>query len=106
MCELAVSKGHRVAYLWPNDIAPLETLFATTHIGAIFVALNTRLAAPELAYLLDDSDPTVLVLAPETESNGLAALGQASARPRVLRLREDLETAIALLELTTKFVGA
>ncbi len=62
---LGVQPGDRVAYLGPNDIATFETLFATAHLGAVFVPLNTRLAAPEIAYLLEDSGAKVLVHGPE-----------------------------------------
>jgi fatty-acyl-CoA synthase len=59
-----VGTGDRVAFLGPNHPAFLETLFATGLLGAIFVPLNTRLAAPELAYILADSGAAVLVHAP------------------------------------------
>jgi fatty-acyl-CoA synthase len=61
---LGVSGGDRVAYLGPNEPAFLETLFGTGIVGGIFVPLNTRLAAPELAYILADSGTSVLVYAP------------------------------------------
>jgi fatty-acyl-CoA synthase len=61
---LGVSSGDRVAYLGPNEPAFLETLFGTGLAGGIFVPLNTRLAPPELAYILADSGTSVLVHAP------------------------------------------
>src|SRR5688500_2343323 len=61
LAAAGVGKGDRVAYLGPNHPAFLETLFATGLLGAIFVPLNTRLAAPELAYILADSGAAVLV---------------------------------------------
>src|SRR5919197_996500 len=54
----------RIAYLGPNHPSLLETLFAAGTLGAIFVPLNTRLAAPELAYILRDSGASVLVHSP------------------------------------------
>ncbi len=60
-----VRRGDRVAYLGPNHPAYLETLFATGGLGAVFVPLNTRLAAPEIAYQLTDSGSAVLIHAPE-----------------------------------------
>jgi len=62
--DLRVRTGDRVAYLGPNHPAFLETLFATAALGAVFVPLNTQLAAPELAYMLDDSGTSVLVWSP------------------------------------------
>ena len=49
----------------PNHPAFLETFFATAALGAVFVPLNTRLAAPELSYMLDDSGARLLVFGPE-----------------------------------------
>lgn len=59
-----VRRGDRVAYLGPNHPAYLETLFATGLLGAVFVPLNTRLAAPEIAYQLRDSGARALLHAP------------------------------------------
>ncbi|KUI47131.1 o-succinylbenzoate--CoA ligase [Mycobacterium sp. GA-1199] len=50
-----VRKGDRVAGLMINSCAFLETLFATAKLGAVFVPINFRLTAPEVAYLLCDS---------------------------------------------------
>jgi fatty-acyl-CoA synthase len=59
--ERGVRRGDRVGYLGPNHPAYLETLFATASLGAIFVPLNARLAAPELTYVLEDAGVSVLV---------------------------------------------
>ena len=56
-----LARGDRVAYLGPNHPAYLETLFAAGLLGAVFVPLNTRLAAAELAYCLTDSGSTLMV---------------------------------------------
>ncbi|MEN3540825.1 long-chain fatty acid--CoA ligase [Microbispora sp. ZYX-F-249] len=63
--EAGVRAGDRVAYLGPNHVAFAETMFAAHVLGAIFVPLNFRLAAPEIAYMLADSGAAVLVYAPE-----------------------------------------
>jgi fatty-acyl-CoA synthase len=65
LADLGVGRGDRVAYLGPNDIATFETFFAAGRLGAIFVPLNTRLSAPEIAYMLTDSGARVLVFGPE-----------------------------------------
>jgi fatty-acyl-CoA synthase len=58
---LGVGRGDRVAYLGVNHPAFLETLFGAGGLGAIFVPLNFRLAAPELGYILGDCGASVLV---------------------------------------------
>ncbi|WP_405059449.1 long-chain fatty acid--CoA ligase [Kribbella sp. NBC_01505] len=63
-----LGKGDRVAYLGPNHPAFVETMFATLTAGGIFVPLNFRLTAPEIAQILADAGPTVLVYAPQCAS--------------------------------------
>jgi fatty-acyl-CoA synthase len=63
--ELGVRPGTRVAYLGPNSIDTWVCFFATARAGGIFVSLNIRLAAPEIAHMLADSGTHVLVHGPE-----------------------------------------
>ncbi|WP_116245813.1 long-chain fatty acid--CoA ligase [Nocardiopsis sp. FIRDI 009] len=70
--RLGVRRGDRVAYLGANHPALLETLFAAGTLGAVFVPLNTRLAVPELAYMLDDSGARVLVYGAERAEEATA----------------------------------
>jgi fatty-acyl-CoA synthase len=56
-----VRPGDRVAWLGANDIATFEVFFAAARLGALFVPLNVRLAPPEIAYLISDARPQVLV---------------------------------------------
>ncbi|GGP18269.1 long-chain fatty acid--CoA ligase [Nonomuraea glycinis] len=74
--DAGVRAGDRVAYLGPNHVAFVETMFATHLLGGIFVPLNFRLAAPEIAYMVADSGASVLVYAPEcaTAVRGLPGL--------------------------------
>lgn len=68
LTRAGVGKGDRVAYLGPNDIATFEAFFATGRLGALFVPINWRLAAPEVAYQIADCTPRVALHAPEFES--------------------------------------
>ena len=63
--ELGVAVGERVAYLGRNSIDTFVCFFATARLGGVFVSLNTRLAAPEIGYMLQDSGSAVLVHGPE-----------------------------------------
>jgi len=56
-----VERGDRVAFLGFNSPAILALFFACARIGAMFSPLNWRLAVPELAYILGDSAPRILV---------------------------------------------
>jgi fatty-acyl-CoA synthase len=65
---LGVRRGDRVAYLGPNSPAFAETMFAAGTLGAVILPLNTRLAAPELAYIVADAGAQLLVWGPEMAS--------------------------------------
>lgn len=58
--KLAVKPGDRVAYVAPNTHAQLESFYAVPQIGAVLVPINYRLAADELAYIIDHSGASVL----------------------------------------------
>lgn len=75
---LDVGRGDRIAYLGPNHPSLVETFFAAGLLGAAFVPLNARLAAPELRFLLDDSGARVVVLGAGQDGGGLPGrhLGQ------------------------------
>lgn len=64
--DAGVRRGTRVAYLGANHPAFLETLFATTTLGGIFVPLNARLAPAEIDFMLADSGTEVLVFGGES----------------------------------------
>ncbi len=61
LASVGVKKGDRVSVLMLNSSEFLEIFFACAKIGAILVPINYRLAAPEIAYMVNDSSPTVLV---------------------------------------------
>ena len=53
--------GDRVAVLSKNVSNIFEVQFACWKPGAVFVPLNWRLAVPELAYIVGDCAPTVML---------------------------------------------
>ncbi|WP_112133187.1 acyl-CoA synthetase [Glycomyces dulcitolivorans] len=83
---LGVGRGDRVAYLGPNHHTFLEALFASGALGAVFVPLNTRLAAPELRHCLDDSGAVVLIHDPALP---------VPAGPRTIAVGPDYEDLLA-----------
>lgn len=58
--SLGVQAGDRVSILAHNSIVYLDIFFAVGKIGAIFSPLNWRLTPAELAYIVNDNQPTVL----------------------------------------------
>ena len=54
--------GDRIAFLDRNGIAYFDFLFGGSLIGAVNVAVNWRLAPPEMAAIIDDSGAPVLAV--------------------------------------------
>ena len=50
-----IKKGDRVAFLVPNIPAMLEGHYGPLKIGAVLVAINIRLSAREITYILNHS---------------------------------------------------
>jgi long-chain acyl-CoA synthetase len=55
LSALGIKRGDRVAILALNSDRYFELMYALPWIGAVMVPLNTRLAAPEIEYILEDS---------------------------------------------------
>jgi len=94
LSDFGVGKGDRVAYLGENHPVFLQYFFGALRLGAVFVPLNTRLATPELAYMLDDSGAKVLITASAFGDRGHKAV-EASSSPetKVVDASPDLLTA-------------
>jgi len=84
LSALGVAKGDRVAFLGLNQPMFLFSMFATLRLGAIFVPLNFRLTGPELAFMINDSAATVLIV-------------DAQLRPTIAPVEKELTTLAALL---------
>jgi fatty-acyl-CoA synthase len=75
--DFGVGPGDRVALLAESDARYFEVQFAAIRLGAIFVPLNVRLSEVELAAVLADCTPHVLIHDP-----GFAAIARrVAARP-------------------------
>ncbi|MCL9760040.1 long-chain fatty acid--CoA ligase [Frankia sp. AiPa1] len=84
-----VAAGDVVALLAHNSIDFLTTIFAANHLGAVVMPLNWRLAAPELAYILEHAQARVLVADAELAALGADAARALPALDRVLIGRQD-----------------
>jgi fatty-acyl-CoA synthase len=59
--SLGVHSGERVAFLGANCHRLLEGYYGVLEAGGVLLPLNIRLASQELAYILNDSEATVLL---------------------------------------------
>ena len=66
--EYGVKAKDRVAILSPNHYAFVPLFFALQRLGAILVPINFRLTANEVAYILKDCSPSLLLYANEMKS--------------------------------------
>ncbi len=57
-----VAGGDRVAFLDKNGISYFEVLFGGSLLNAVNVAVNWRLAPPEIAFVVNDAEAKVLVV--------------------------------------------
>ncbi|WP_213934542.1 acyl--CoA ligase family protein [Rhodococcus sp. B50] len=80
-----IEPGDKIAYLTPNVPEMLIAHFAVPLAGGVLVALNSRLAGPELEYILDHSETTLLFV--DSELLGSVA----SVRENVPRVAEIVE---------------
>lgn len=114
-----VGKGDRVAILSSNSAAFIIAAHAASRLGAIVVPVNTRLAAPEVAHIMNDSESKLLAFGPGEEDlagssagqTPLVSLGPSACHPDLLagaygevhedRAREDDDAFILYTSGTT-----
>ncbi|AII10829.1 O-succinylbenzoate--CoA ligase (plasmid) [Rhodococcus opacus] len=81
---LGVRRGDRVVMVMDNSIEFLTYLFATAALGAVAVPVNFRLAAPEIAYILEDSRPEAVVHSDRLTELTASAVATASTDVRTI----------------------
>lgn len=90
-----IRRGDRVAFLTPNVPALLEAHFAVALAGGVLVAINTRLNADEVGYILDHSRSRLFFVDAEL-AQGVAALnGKAKTVERTITI-DDREFALSI----------
>jgi fatty-acyl-CoA synthase len=92
-----------VAVLMKNSAAFLDIAFAASHIGAVFLPINFRLASDEVAYIVENSGARVLIADEELASNAagpapIVRVGEA-AQSNATCLAPDAKPAAAVHRL-------
>jgi len=67
LIECGLSKGDRVAAVLRNGVELIALYHAAARTGAVLVPVNWRLAAAEVAHIIGDSDPALIVVDPALE---------------------------------------
>ncbi len=61
LSDAGIGRGDRVGLIAQNSSDVLDIIFATWRIGAVHLALNFRLTAPELAFIVGDAAPKMVI---------------------------------------------
>jgi len=93
--EAGVERGDRVALLLGNRSAYVEAVFAAARRGAIAVPINARFTAPEVARVLADAEPALLLHEAALAELAAQACEGLAAPPRRLRCPDVYEQALA-----------
>ena len=91
--EAGVQAGDRVAILALNSDRYFELMYAIPWLGAVMVPVNTRLATPEIRYVLEDSGARVLFVDGAIQPHAVALAGQLPAVEAVFYLDDDAPPA-------------
>ena len=91
--ETGVRPGDRVAILALNSDRYFELLYAIPWLGAAMVPVNTRLATPEIRYVLEDSGARVLFIDSAMKAHATALAGQMPGVEAVFYLDDDAPPA-------------
>ncbi|MGW3652908.1 acyl--CoA ligase family protein [Streptomyces sp. NPDC000878] len=100
-----VQDGDRVAYLMPNLPEMLVAHFAVPLARAVLVAVNTRLSAEEIAYILDHSGAKVLVTDSAFLSTVASAVQDLTTVTEVI-VFEDTEAGVGTEAVASAAVGS
>src|SRR5580704_19485515 len=70
---LGLKQGDTIAAMLTNEAAMLQVYLAATQAGWYITPINSHLAAPEVAYILQDCDAKALFCSPRTVDIGRQA---------------------------------
>jgi acyl-CoA synthetase (AMP-forming)/AMP-acid ligase II len=84
--QAGIEKDDRVAYLALNTTELLEAHYGVPWSGAVLVAINTRLLADEIAYILEHSGARIVVVDPS-----LAQLVEGAPVERAITIGDEYE---------------
>ena len=90
LAQRGVGLGDTVAVIAPNGQAMFEAHFAVPMCGAVLNAINTRLDAETIAFILQHGEAKVLLVDKEFSETVQRALGQMAERPLVVGI-DDAE---------------
>ncbi|MCC6920723.1 MAG: acyl-CoA synthetase [Alphaproteobacteria bacterium] len=79
-----IAAGDTVSILCPNTPPMLEAHYGVPMTGGVINAINYRLSAQEIAFILDHGEAKIFIVDSEFGALARAALGQCKAKPLVI----------------------
>lgn len=79
-----VGKGDRIAWLGKNQIDYFALFYSAARLGAMMVPIGWRLAAPEIAYILGDTQARLLFVGDGFAETAAKAAGQLDTPPELM----------------------
>jgi long-chain acyl-CoA synthetase len=90
LARAGVESGERICWLGQNSFRVLETLLAAAKLGALFCPANWRQSPEELAFVIDDLDPRVVIWQEQEVGPAIEeARRQVTSSPRWVRHDDD-----------------
>jgi len=102
LASLGVKRGDRIATLTGNRVEAIALFFGAMRVGAVLVPLNWRLSVAELARVIGDAAPVMIVGEDRFRSLGEAAVAASEVSARWLELDRE---AASLLAATDTYGG-
>src|SRR5690606_1459171 len=94
--QSGIGKGDTVAVMLSNTPAMVEAHFGIPMTGAVINALNTRLNAETIAFMLDHGEAKAIIL--DTEFGPIVE--------QALRLRKTKETVLIINVVDSQYIGS
>ena len=81
--------GQRIAYVGKNSDHYFELLFGAAKAGVVMTPIGWRLAPPEVAYIIGDSQAPIVFVGPEVIAQSEAVAEHLPYRPKVVAMEVD-----------------
>jgi len=88
LANLNIGVGDTVSIIAPNVPALLEAHYAVPAIGAVLSAINTRLDAATVAFILDHSEAKVVLVDDEFADLAAEVMQLSKAKPHIIRIAD------------------
>ncbi len=81
-----VTPGRRIAYIGKNSDHYFEALIGAAKIGAVMTPIGWRLAPPEVAYIVADSDAALVFVGPEVIGHAEEVVRLLASSPGIIAM--------------------